>query len=453
MKKETIVAIIGGGGRESALVEAYALSPVDKIIAFPGNDLMKLVTRVHGVTVETFPGIETTNVKAILRVCQERNVALVDVCQDDAVKVGLVNHLHRVGIPVVGPTREAGRLEWDKAYAREFGKKVGLPQPEFKVCNSPQEGFDFINNSPAAPRFIKASGLAEGKGALPAKNNQEALKKIIELQKRFPDAAKRFLIEEWLKGDDETPGEEFSTFIITDGERWKMIGSAQDHKRVFDNDEGENTGGMGCSSPPLVLTPEIMQKVKDRIIDKTIKGVAEEGNPYTGILYVGGMLVKRENKLEPYVVEFNSRWGDPEAQIIIPGLRTDFLKLSMAVAGGNISSINAHTDGKSRVVVTGATRGYPGKYPKKLIINGIQDLNLSEVGFYPAAIKEINGQYFTNGGRLFYIVGEGENIIEARQMAYSAMAMLSVDGNNLHYRSDIGWRDVDRFWAWAKKKE
>lgn len=446
MKKNSVnnvVLVVDGGGRGAALVDKYGQSDhVGKILAVPGNDLMK----IHASkSVQIYPQLKTTSIKEILKICKKEKVDLVDVAQDNAIEAGLVDLLIKNNIPTVGPTKSAGQIEWDKAWAREFGERQNIPQPKFKIYRSEKEGIDYLRNQPDKAWFVKASYLAEGKGALPAKNNAEAIERVKEI-KRFKDAGRVFLIEEWLKGDDGF-AEEFSTFIFSDGRNYKIVGSAQDHKRANNFDEGENTGGMGCSTPPLILNSELMKEIKTRILDKVILGLNAEKRPYKGVLYLGGMAVKGKGKLTPYVIEFNARWGDPEAQVILPGLLNDLFEVSMAIVKGNIKNLQLQTDGKARVVVAGASKGYPGDYS---MVKGKQIYGLSEakkvegVKIYGAGIKEEGGKYHANGGRLFYIVGEGENVIEARRKAYEAMSLVSIEGNNLHFRTDIGWRDVER---------
>ncbi len=436
MKK--IVAVIDGGGRGSALVAKYGQSPlVTKILAIPGNDLMQMNTIVP---VQTFPDIKTTDVEKIIVLCKKEQVSLVDVAHDNAVAAGLVDALQHEGILTVGPTKAAGRIEWDKAWAREFGERHGLPQPIHHICHSEKEGLAFLKTQQEQAWFVKASGLADGKGVLPAKNNKEAMEKIKEMV-RFGNAGETFLLESWLRG------EEFSTFICSDGENYSLIGSAQDHKRVNDYDEGPNTGGMGCSTPPLLISKKLTQVIKVDIFDKVIRGLQKENIPYTGILYLGGMVVKQRGKYKPYVIEFNARWGDPEVQAIASGITTDFLAMNMAIAEKNIAAIKITTDGKTRVVVAGTSRGYPEDYSQvrgKQIYGLEQARKINGVAVYGAGVQLQNGKHIASGGRLFYIVGEGKNIIEARQKAYAAMAVISIEGNNLHYRTDIGWRDVDR---------
>lgn len=446
MKERSIgntVLVVDGGGRGAALVDKYSQSEyVEQVIAVPGNDLMGINT---DKPVQTFPTLKTTSTSEILGICKKEDVSLVDVAHDNAVESGLVDALIARGIPVVGPTRNAGQIEWDKAWAREFGKRQNIPQPSFKICLSEQEGIDYLQNQPDQLWFVKAAYLTEGKGALPAKNNDEAVQRVLEM-KRFKNAGRVFLIEKWLKGDDGL-GEEFSTYIFSDGEQYKLIGNAQDHKRVNDFDEGENTGGMGCSTPPLVLTSELMNDIKIAILDKAISGLREERRPYRGVLYLGGMAIRQKGQLNPYVIEFNARWGDPEAQVILPGLVNDLFEISMAIVHGDIGNLQLQTDGKARVVVAGVSKGYPGNYEEvkgKQIYGLDQVRKIDGVKVYGAGIKAEDGQYYANGGRLFYIVGEGKTVIDARQKAYEAMSLVHIDGNNLHFRADIGWRDVQR---------
>jgi phosphoribosylamine---glycine ligase len=440
--KETVV-VIDGGGRGASLVDGYAKSPhVGGIIAIPGNDLME---KVSDKRVTTIPGLNTTSIYEITEICKYKKVSLVDVAQDNAVAAGLVDALENAGIKTVGPRRLPGEIEWSKLYCRRLGEKVGLLQPKYRGFEKEQCAAAFLNNQEDQKWFLKADGLAEGKGVISAKSTLEAIKNLPEIR-RFTNGGK-LLLEEWLEGDDGTEGEEFSSFYISDGESIRHLGDAQDHKRVFNFDEGENTGGMGCSSPPLVLTPELQSRIRAGIFEKIFNGLPAEGRLYKGVLYLGGMLVRREGVLKPYVVEFNARWGDPEAQVLVPGIQTDLFELGMAVAEGKLDQIDIQRDNKSRVVVAGVSKGYPGDYShvKGKEIFGLEDaLNVSGVKVYGAGVK-VNGQKnFASGGRLFYIIGEGASIIEARDKAYQAMEFVQIEGDNLHYRTDIGWRDVQR---------
>lgn len=446
---EQTVAIIGGGGREVAQAEAYSKSKyTSRIIGMPGNDMMAIGLEK---SVKTFPKLKTTDVKEIVALCKEEHVSLVDVAQENAIEAGLVDALEKEGIPVLGPTKAAGQIEWDKPFFREeIAVKYGLPQPIFMVCRSEAEGIAYLEAQPDGAWFVKAGGLCEGKGALPAKNRAEAIERIHQMRSFKNGAGSTYLIEEWLRNSDGTNGEEFSTFGISDGETIRVLGDAQDHKRVNNFDTGENTGGTGCSTPPLVLTENIKQQIQ-LILNKTILGLQAEGRPYKGILYLGGMLVRQQEQQPPklYFIEPNARWGDPEAEVIVPGIKNDFFEMAMMAINGELKHFRVKRDGKARVSVAGMSRGYPGNYEavKGKRIHGLDEaMKLNGVKVYGAGIKVIEGKYFAMGGRLFHIVGEGKNVIEARERAYSAMSLISIDGNNLDYRTDIGWRDVARLY-------
>lgn len=434
MKRSNTVLIIDGGGRGAVLVHKYSQSPyVSKILAIPGNDLMQLNSKKP---VKTYQHLKTTSIKEIVEICKKEKVSLVDVAQDNAVAVGLVNELQKNGIRTVGPTKEAGKIEWDKAWAREFMKKYQIPHPAYKICHSEKEGIDFIKKQKDSKWFIKASGLAEGKGALPASDNKEAVEQIKKMVS-FNEAGKTYLIEEWVEG------EEFSLFALCDGNSYQIVGSAQDHKRMFNFDEGENTGGIGCSTPPLILTNKLLQEIDKNIIKKTIHGLLKEERPYIGVLYLGGILVKNK----PYVIEFNARWGDPEAQVMIPSIKNDFYLLGIAMSEEKLNKFKVKRDKLSRVAVTMSLRKNTPSLTNGNIrkLYGLTDvLKIKGVTLYGTRIKKVNRSYYAGRGRLLHLVGVGKNVIEARRKAYEAASLLFIEGNNLHYRTDIGWRDVER---------
>ncbi len=426
------VLVVDGGGRGAALVEKYGHNNyVNRILAIPGNDLMQINTEKP---VQSFPDLKTTSVKEILKICKKENVDFVDVAQDNAVEVGLVDKLAVNGIDVVGPTKKAGQIEWDKAWARRFMVKYQLPIPKFHTFSSIDRGIEFVKKHPESKWFVKASGLAEGKGAIPAADTSEAISAINEMQ-RFGSSGKTFLLEEWLIG------EEFSAFALCDGKDFKTVGFAQDHKRVNDGDKGPNTGGMGCISNPLIVDKKIKKQVEE-IFNKTVNGLQKEGRPYKGVLYLGGIVI--EGRV--YIIEFNARWGDPEAEATLSAIQNDFLDLADAVISGNLKNIRFNIDKKIRIAVAAAAKGYPVDYKavkgKKIL--GIEKALETGVKIYGAGIKKINSDYVVNGGRVLYVVGEGKNVIEAREKAYQAMKLINIEGDNLHYRTDIGWRDLER---------
>src|SRR3989344_5550838 len=322
MQLKTVV-VIDGGGRGSALVDAYAKSKkVQKIIAIPGNDLMQINTSKK---VLTFQNLKTTSIEEIIEICQKHKVDLIDVAQDNAIQVGLVNRLINEGFKVMGPTKEAGRIEWDKAWSRELMQKYKIPSPRFKIFNSTRAGINFVTKEKNESWVVKASGLAEGKGVIITSSKKQTIEAIKQMEK-FGIAGETFLLEEALVG------EEFSAFAICSGIDFKVIGFAQDHKRVYDKDTGPNTGGMGCVSNPLV-TDKNIRKQTEKIFKEILKGLKKETGGYRGILYLGGMVVKGE---QVFVIEFNARWGDPEAEVLLPGIQNDLLELSMAVIKGKV---------------------------------------------------------------------------------------------------------------------
>jgi len=447
IKESGGVVVVDGGGRGSALVDAYSRSShVKRVLAVPGNDLMQSVSEKP---VEIFPRLKTTDVSEIIDICKQEHVDLVDVAQDNAVEAGLVDALMQKGIPVVGPTRKAGEIEWSKTYARKLGKQIGLPQPEFGVFTTMTEGIEYVLEQPDYKNwFVKADGLAEGKGVTPIENKNEVEARIRELQRKFPAPASTYLIEDWI-GREQEPyetGEEFSYFVITDGKVFKKLGVAQDQKRLFDKDEGPNTGGMGSTSPPYLVNEEISSQTEKKIIKPVFEDFKQLGITYKGILYLGAIYLPNRRKV--YIIEFNARWGDPEAQVILPGLQTDLFELGQSVVNQDLNGIEIKTDGKYRVAIAGVSVGYPGDYSDvvgKEIWGIDQVMKTDGIKFYGAGIKKEGRKYYVSGGRLFYIVGEGKNPIEARERAYGAMAEVGVEGNNLHFRTDTAWRDVERF--------
>lgn len=430
------VLVIDGGGRGATLVDKYLQSPeIGLVLAVPGNDMMKMFTKKPVIT---FPNIKTTKVNEILRIARDYKVDLVDVAQDDAVAAGVTNALQEAGIRVFGPTKEAGQIEWDKAWARNFMKENKIPIPEYKVCKSEKEGIGFINSQKEAEWYIKASGLALGKGVIYAKNNKEA-KEAIKKMKSFGKSGETFLIEQCLKG------EEFTSFAIVNGENFIVIGSAQDHKTIYDGNVGPNTGGIGCNSPPIVIDKNIEQQIES-IFKKTVEGLVKLKRPYLGILYLGGMI---DEKGRVTVIEFNARWGDPEVEVVLPAIKNDLYEIASDVKAGKIKKIKLRKDNLYRVVVTACAKGYPIDYSKvagKEIsgLGSILNLQNSQLKVFGAGVKIIGNKFTVAGGRLFHVMGQGHNVQEARKIAYNALSKIRIEGNNLHYRKDIGYRDLNR---------
>lgn len=427
------ILITEGGGRGAALVDKYAQSSkVSRILVVPGNDLMQINTRKPVVT---YQHLKTTSVPEILEICRKEKVDLVDVAQDNAVEVGLVDELNKAGFKAVGPTRSAGQIEWDKSWARDFMRRYGIPSPEYYPFSSQKEAIKFVKNNPKNSWFVKASGLAEGKGAIPATGVKEAISAITQMSK-FGKSSAIFLLEQWLVG------EEFSAFALCDGKNFQIAGFAQDHKRVNDGDKGPNTGGMGCVSSPLVVDSKVKKQIKE-IFKKTVNGLKKEMRPYKGVLYMGGMLIRDK----VYVIEFNARWGDPEAEVILPGIKNDLYEVGLAIISGNIKKLTLETDRKVRVAVAAAVKGYPVDYSEvkgKKVLGIGKVMKVPGVKMYSAGIRKEDGDYVVAGGRVLFVIGEGRDVIEARDKTYETMKLISIEGDNLHYRTDIGWRDLER---------
>ena len=429
MTKKTIL-VIDGGGRGSTLVKKYLQSrSVKKVLAIPGNDLM-LLDR----SVEIFPETKTTDSKKILDLCKNYKVDLIDVAQDDAVAAGVADVLIKNRFKVFGPTKAAGQIEWDKSWSKNFMIKNGIPTAKYKTFKSEKDGISFINKQKDSKWYIKASGLAAGKGAIFAQNNKEAVGAIKEM-KNFGSAGKTYIIEEFLDG------EEFSSFAALNGKSFVLLGHAQDHKTVFDNNKGSNTGGMGCSSPPLVITGQIENQIKS-IIQKTATGLLKLKRPYIGILYLGGIITKKN---EVKVIEFNARWGDPEAQVVIPSIKNDYYDLVCKVLEDTPPKISK--DNKYRIVVTAAAKGYPGDSSAQIgkEIKGFSKLlENKNVRVHGTRITVKENKYISGGSRLFYVEAAAKNVAQARKIAYNALSLVSIPGGNLHYRQDIGYRDLKR---------
>ncbi len=427
------ILVIGQNGREHALAFAYAKSKkVNKVVMTPGNGL----TDFNNSKIKNYPDVAMMDFDEIVEVCKKEKIDLVDVAQDDIIAAGYVDKLEKLGIKAFGPTQKASQLEWDKEWARNFMVKYKLPIPKFASFNDKNKAKVYINSLPEQILFIKASGLAFGKGVIRAENKKEAIKAVEDMSK-FGKSGETFLIEEALIG------EEFSLFAICDGKDFVITKSAQDHKTIFDSDKGPNTGGVGSIAPTGAVSDTMIRIIKADIIGPTLAAMKKEGRSYRGILYLGGMITKNGVK----IIEFNCRWGDPEAEVILPGIQTDYLEVVQAVLSQKIKSTKIEFDDKVRVSIAGCSKGYPGDYSsvKGKEIFGLADaMKLPGIFIFGSGIKIVENKFFANGGRIFYVVGEGKDVIQAREKAYKAMKMITIEGDNLHYRTDIGWRDMER---------
>lgn len=427
------ILVIGGGGREHALATSYAKSKrVKKVFVTPGNGLMDF----NSSKINIFPSLGVLDFEKILNLIKVKKIDLVDVAQDDPLAAGLVDVLEVEGIKAFGPSQSAAEIEWNKIWSRNFMEKYKLPIPHFRYFANPGEAIKYMNAFEEQVLYIKAAGLAQGKGAIRAENKEEARKAILAM-KQFGKSGKKFLVEQALTG------EEFSLFAICDGTNFKILSYAQDHKTVFDGDVGANTGGMGCIAPTLAVTASMIHLIEKTILKPLMDGMRKEEKPYRGILYLGGMKTSEGIK----IIEFNARWGDPEAEVILPAIKTDYLSIVESSLSGRLKNLKMNMDNKVRVSVAGCSKGYPGDYSEARgkEIFGLDDaMKLPGITIFGAGIKRKGKKFFATGGRIFHLVAEGKDVIEARERAYQAMSLISIEGDNLHYRTDIGWRDLKR---------
>lgn len=426
------IFVIGSNGREHALAVKYAESKKVKIVFIaPGNGLTDYKsTKIKNID------IQMHDLPALITFAKTQKVDLVDVAQDDCLAQGYVDAFQEEKISVFGPTKNSAQIEWSKEWARKFMAKYKLPAPKNKTFNSVARAQAYIKKNPESLMFVKASGLAFGKGVIRAENKKQALAAILEM-KKFGKAGETFLIEEGLVG------EEFSLFVICDGNNYVVTRAAQDHKTVYAHDMGPNTGGVGSVAPTNAVTASMIQSVEKQIVKPFLLGMKKEGRPYSGILYVGGMITGKGIK----IIEFNARWGDPESEAILPGIRSDYLDVVFAVINKKLNKLEVKLDRKVRVALTACAQGYPVDYSavKGKEIFGIDTVfKLPHIQIFGSGIKRVRNRFYVNGGRVFHIVAFGKDIIEARKNAYFAMSCIFIEGNNLHYRTDIGWRDVER---------
>jgi len=418
------VLVIGSGGREHTIVWKIAQSKkVDKIYCAPGNGGIKELAELVN--------IKADDVDALLSFAKENKIDLTVVGPEVSLVKGIVDIFQQEGLKIFGPTKELSMLEGSKVFAKEAMTKFGLPTADFKVFDDPKDAKKYLNEK-GAPIVVKADGLAAGKGVIVAKTVEEAETAIedIMVKKIFGSAGDRLILEDCLEG------EEASILVFSDGKNIAPLVSAQDHKRIFDNDEGPNTGGMGAYSPAPVVSGEIFNDIIDKVFRPMITGLAKQGKYYKGVLYGGLMMTKHG----PMVLEFNVRFGDPETQAILPRLKSDLVDVAIACTEGSLDKINLEWDERSCLCIVAASKGYPGSYEKHKKISGLEDVKDGMV-FHAGTVSE-NGNIFTNGGRVLGVAGLGSDIKSAKLKAYEAAGKIKFDG--IYYRKDIGNKAIRR---------
>lgn len=417
------VLVIGSGGREATLVWKLSQSPAIKsIYTAPGNGGISKFAKCIDIKADAL--------EELAEFAEKEEIDVTIVGPEDPLAKGVVDIFEKRGLRIFGPNKLAAELEASKGFAKDIMKKYNIPTADFQTFTDPQKALDYLHEV-GAPIVIKADGLAAGKGVIPCTDIPTAENAIndILVDKGFGAAGEKIVVEEYLEG------EEVSILAFTDGENILPLVPSQDHKRIFDNDEGPNTGGMGAYSPVPAFTPELDRQVYNEILSRTVQGMAREGRKYRGVLYAGLMLTKSG----PKVIEFNCRFGDPELQVILPRMVTDLMLPVNAVLNENLNEVSLGWRSEAAVCVVMASQGYPGKYEKGKIISGLEQFNQSEnVMVFHAGTKRTNDQFETSGGRVLGVTALGTDIKNAIENSYSAVDKINFE--NAYYRRDIGHR-------------
>lgn len=421
------VLVVGSGGREHALVWKLAQSMrVNKLYCAPGNPGIGQIAECIDIKVDA--------VEELVAFVEKNKVELTIVGPEAPLLAGLVDALDAKGFKAFGPTKAAAEIEGSKAFAKDLMRKYNIPTAQYSVFTDMHEALAYIEQK-GAPIVVKADGLAAGKGVIVAMDKQTAIDavKAIMGDKVFGSAGNQVVLEEYLEG------EEASLLAFSDGVRVVPMLAAQDHKRIFDNDEGPNTGGMGTYAPAPVVTDAIRQQVIDEILQPTIMAMASEGRPYKGVLYAGLMITRQG----PKTIEFNARFGDPETQVILPLLETDLVDICEAVVDGTLDQQMITWDEGAAVCVVMASAGYPGEYEKGKEIEGLAAADDTDgvITFHAGTAKQ-DRKVVTAGGRVLGVTARGASIADAIMRAYQGVAKISFSG--MQYRRDIGHRALNR---------
>lgn len=421
------VLVVGNGGREHGLVWKIRQSPkVSEVLCAPGN---------AGIETEAAcVDVEANDLEGLLRLAKDRRVDLTVVGPEAPLALGIVDLFQEEGLRIFGPTREAVQLEASKSFAKELMKQKGIPTAFFSTFTDPEAAKRYVREV-GAPIVVKADGLCGGKGVIVCRTLEEALDAVdlIMVNESFGDAGRKIVVEECLEG------EEASFMVLTDGEAVVPLASSQDHKAVFDGDRGPNTGGMGAYSPAPVVTETLERQILDEIIRPTIRAMADMGRPYRGVLYAGLMIDGGKAK----VLEFNCRFGDPEAQPVLLRMKSDIVPAMEAVIDGRLSGVRLDWDPRAAVCVVMASKGYPRSYKSGFPISGLEEAaKLLDTVIFHAGTKRKDEDIVTHGGRVLGVTALGETIADAIGRAYDAVDRIHWQG--VHFRKDIGRKALDR---------
>jgi len=419
------IGLIGSGGREHALCQKIHESKlIKKIICFPGNaGTAKIAKNIKA---------DILNFREIHQLVQFHKIDLVIVGPEEPLVRGLVDYLREKKIKVFGPDKFASRLEGSKAFMKKVCKSNNIPTADYKICKNKKDVLNFLKKS-KLPLVVKADGLAAGKGVTICSSKKKVLKISEEIFKGKFKSSKKIVLEEFLEG------EEASYFVIADKKTFKFFGTAQDHKRVKENDKGPNTGGMGAYSPAKIIDKKLEKKIINKIIKPTFFALKKKKIYYTGFLYVGLMI--QDN--EPYLIEFNVRMGDPECQVILPRLKTDLIKIINNVVNNKLKQTSINWHKKKSMTVVLCSKGYPGKYKKNKTIKNLDRIKLSKNDFiYHAGTKLENDQLKSNGGRVLNITSVGTDFLNIRKKIIKIIKNINWKGG--FFRRDIGWKIINK---------
>ena len=417
------IGLIGGGGREHALCKKISESKlVNKIICFPGNaGTSKLAINVN---------VDILNFKKVFNLIKFYKIDLVIIGPEEPLVLGIVDYLKKRKIKVFGPNKFVSQLEGSKAFMKRICAENNIPTAKFKICKNAKHIKDFLNNCDL-PVVVKADGLAAGKGVSICRTRKQVFEKSNDIFKGKFKSSKKVVLEEFLIG------EEASYFVIVDNNNFKFFGTAQDHKRVFENDKGPNTGGMGAYSPAPVINKSLEKKIISKIIKPTLNILKQKNNPYNGFLYAGLMIKNNE----PFLIEYNIRMGDPECQVIIPRLKTDIIKIFNSAINNSLNKIKIEWKKQKSMTIVLCSKGYPGSYKKNLKINDTNKIKLSKSdSIYHAGTHFLNNELRSYGGRVLNITSIGNNFFKIRRRII--FIIKKINWKDGFYRKDIGWRVI-----------
>ena len=417
--------VIGSGGREHAICYKLRQSNrVNELFCLPGNAGTKKIAKNINQDISNF--------EEIYKIIKENKVDIVIIGPEEPLVNGITDFLKEKSVRVLGPSKFAAQLEGSKAFMKNLCKKNNIPTADFGVFDEFDVASNFIQKS-KIPIVVKADGLAAGKGVLICNSKEEAIIETKKILNGKFKSSKKVVLEEFLEG------EELSYFVLVDKNSYSFFGSAQDHKKVGEGDTGLNTGGMSAYSPAKNLTEDLDSKIKNKIIEPTLRAMKTLGYPYTGFLYAGLMIKNGE----PYLIEYNIRMGDPECQVLMMKLKTDLLSIIEATTNNNLSKLKIEWDNKKCITIVLCARGYPGEYVKDKEIKNLSKIHLDKSNqIFHAGTYEVDGKIFSKGGRVLNITSSSDDLREARNSSLSNLK--EIDWDSGFFRKDIGWKAIKK---------